>query len=330
MRNTVIRAALAALALFAIAPAYADGPGDAGPNVAAPPISPPVQSEPARAAPLPPPQGRTGTIPLNGGDVTITVPRNYRFYGPEEANAFLQRNNAVAPPGTVLGLVAPANANVRAPGTWATVVAYDPLGYVQAETSSGLSDATLEDQVREARQTQGRPFEGFAIVPAFDAGSEPSLAWAERTAEPGSAGAADFRFEQKKLGRYGVASLTSVGTADQMPEIQGASGELGAMLSFPEGRRHADFLPASDLVSTYTVPALVTGVDPSVAAAEPASTSNGAGQTGFGGLAGWFPWIALGVIVLAGVGYWLMRPRDHDDEDEDDEPPPPEQDQTAA
>jgi uncharacterized membrane-anchored protein len=264
--------------------------------------------------------------------VTLNVPRNYRFYGPEEANAFLERTNAAPPSGTVLGLVAPAGANVRAPGTWATVVSYDALGYVQAETASGLTDTTMETQVTEARRAQGRPFEGFAVEPAFDPGSEPALVWAERTAAPGAANAADFRFEQKKLGRYGVASLTSVGSADQMPDIQAAADDLSGMLSFPEGRTYGEFLAASDEVSTYTVPALVTGVDPALPAAEPAADGSGSSQTGFGGLAGWFPWIALAVVVLAGLGYWLMRPRDRtaDDDDDDDQPPPPEQDQTAA
>jgi uncharacterized membrane-anchored protein len=334
MRKFIVRAALAALALTIAAPAYSDGPGDAGPDVAAPPVNvrpQPAPTEPVRAAPIAPPQGRSGVVPLSGGALTINVPRNYRFYGPEEANAFLQRNGAAAPAGEVLGLVAPANADVRAPGTWATVVSYDAIGYVQAETASGLSDTAFEDQVREARRAQNRPFEGFAAPPAYTATATPRLVWAERAAAPGSATAADLRYEQKSLGRYGVACLTSIGAADQMPAMQAAAETLQGMMSFPEGRRHEDFLPASDSVSDYTVPALVTGVNPQAQAiAEPAADASAPGQTSFGGLAGWFPWIALGVVVLAGVGYFLMRPRHDDDDDSPEEPTSPERDQTAA
>jgi hypothetical protein len=88
------------------------------------------------------------------------------------------------------------------------------------------------------------------------------------------------------------------------------------MLSLPEGQRHADFQAASDQVSAYSVPGLVTGV----ASAQPqaiadAATTGGTGQTAFGGLSGYFPWIALGVVVLAGAGYMLMRRRKDDEDD---------------
>jgi uncharacterized membrane-anchored protein len=122
-----------------------------------------------------------------------------------------------------------------------------------------------------------------------------------------------MRFEQKSLGRHGVACLTSIGSADQLPDMQTAAADLRAMLSFPQGRRHADYQPATDPVSTYSVPGLVTGVPTPQAAALASGAASG--QTGFGGLAGWFPWIAIGIVVLGIGGYMMMRRR-RDDEDE--------------
>lgn len=309
MRKILVAAALAALALFLVAPAYADGPGDAGPDVAAPPLhaAPAQQGQPSAA-----PQGRSGVIPLSDG-LSLNVPDGYRFYSAEEAHAFMQRANAPAPNGVVYGLLARANDDIRAPGTWATVISYDAIGYVQPATASGLSDANFETQVRDARQTQSRAFEGFAAAPSFNT-EMPYLVWAERVAAPGGAGGKDLRYEQKVLGRNGVACLTSIGSADQMTEIAAAAGDLRGMLSFPEGQRHADFQAASDQVSAYSVPGLVTGVPTTEpqAVADTAST----GQTAFGGLSGYFPWIALGVVVLAGAGYMLMRRRKDDEEEE--------------
>jgi len=304
MKN-LMRAALAALALLVVVPAFADGLGDAGPDVAAPPVR--TQANAQGQAP----QGRTGIIPLGDGTVSLNVPNGYRYYSPEEAYAYLQRANAPTPNGSVLGLVARAQDNIRDPNTWATVISYDAIGYVQPQTAAGLTDANFEADVRTARQTQNRAFEGFIAQPAFDANA-PSLIWAERAAAPGSQ-AKDLRYEQKMLGREGVAALTSIGSADQLPEIQTAAADLRGMLSFGEGHRFADFQPASDRVSTYSVPGLVTGVPTPAQPQALASTTEGASQTTFGGLAGWFPWIALGVIVLAIAGFMLTRRRKDDE-----------------
>jgi len=305
MRKKLTHALAAALAMFFVTPALADGPGDAGPDVAAPPV---------RAQPIPPasaaaPQGRTGAITLD--DVAFNVPAGYTFYPASEALAYLQRNSAATPPGAVLGLIARTGADVRYPGVWATVVSYDAIGYVQSETAAGLADANFESSVRDARTLQNRPFEGFAETPSFNAETQ-RLVWAERAARPGAQGA-DLRHEIKALGRYGVAGLTTIGSADQMGDIVTASAGLSGALSFPAGRTHADFEAAADQVSAFNVPGLVTGVasQPNVAAA----TTEG-GQTGFGGLAGWFPWIAVGAIGLAIAGYMLMRSRRGDEEEE--------------
>lgn len=314
MRKNLMRAMIAALALAVAAPASADGPGDAGPDVAAPPVrqTAPPPPPPPSAQQAPTAAGRTGIIALNNNEVALNIPAGYRFYSAEEAYAYLQRNNAAAPTGTVLGLIARNGVDIRAPGTWATVLSYDAIGYVQPETASGLADTNFEADVRAARSQQNRSFEGFIANPSFET-ADPQLVWAERAAAPGTQGP-DLRYEQKELGRYGVACLTSIGSADQMPEITAAAADLGAMLSFPAGKRHADFQPANDQVSAYSVPGLVTGLAIAQGVADPASTSS-EGQTGFGGLAGWFPWIALGVIVLAAAGYLVMRRRRDDNLD---------------
>jgi uncharacterized membrane-anchored protein len=311
MRKMLTHAVIAAIACFVTAPAFADGPGDAGPDVAAPPVRAAPTQPNAEPAAL---QGQSGVIPLGNGELSLNVPDGYVFYPAAEAHAYMQRTNTTAPNGAVFGLLARRGDDVRAPGTWATVISYDAIGYVQPETASGLSDANFEESVRTARSEQSRPFEGFAAQPAFDAAA-PNVIWAERVAAPGSQGP-DLRYEQKMLGRYGVACLTSIGSADQMPDITAAAAQLRGMLTFPEGRRHSDFQAASDEVSAYSVPGLVTGVAASTALAESAA-GDGGGQTAFGGLSGWFPWIALGVVVLAGAGYMLMRRRGGDDDEEE-------------
>jgi uncharacterized membrane-anchored protein len=304
MRKKLTHVMAALMAMVLAAPAFADGNGSAGPDVAAPPVN----AAPTQPSAEPVADGRSGIIPLDDSGISLNVPDGYRFYAAPEAQAFLQRSGAAAPNGAVFGLLARAGDDIRQPGTWATVISYDAIGYVQPETAAGLSATSFEDDVRGARRTQGRVFEGFAEAPGFNADT-PHLVWAERAAGPGSQGK-DLRYEQKVLGRYGVAGLTSIGSADQMPEITAAAEALRGMLSFNPGARHADFLPASDQVSSYSVPGLVTGVPSATPQALAESATAPAGQTAFGGLPSYFPWVALGVIVLAIAGYMMLRRRE--------------------
>ena len=300
---------LAAALLFALGlatGAYADGHGNAGRDIAAPPThTAPVQQQSA-------PQGRTGQISLQNGQLSLNVPHGWKFYSSEEAFAFLQRTSSAAPSGSVLGLLARDGVNPRQSGSWATVVSYDEIGYVQPQTASGLTDASFEQTVRDARHAQSRAFEGFAAQPAFDT-SLPTLAWAEHTAAPGTGGA-DLRIEKKFLGRKGVATLTSVGAADQQTDMQKGNDELTPSLTFTQGYTQADFQAASDQVSTYSVPGLVTGVPTSAAPPQALADNTSSSQTSFGGLSGMFPWIALGVIALAGAGFMLTRRKKPEDD----------------
>ena len=307
MRRTITQ--LAAAILFALGfatAAYADGRGNAGRDIAAPPL----HAAPAQQQSMP--QGRTGQISLQNGELSLNVPHGWKFYSAEEAYAFLQRTNSAAPGGSVLGLLARDGVNPRQAGSWATVVSYDEIGYVQPESASGLADASFEQSVRDARRAQNRPFEGFAVQPVFDT-ALPTLAWAEHQGAP-AAGGADLRMEKRFLGRKGVATLTSIGSADQQPDMQRANDELTPALTFAAGNRQADFQASTDQVSTYSVPGLITGVPTPAAAPQALADNAGASQTSFGGLAGMFPWIALGVIVLAGAGFMLTRKKKPDDE----------------
>lgn len=297
--------ALAAAALLLLSsPAFADGHSKPGPDVAEPPVhAAPLQPANTQPAATAGPQGQSGQISLHNGDLSLNVPDGWKFYSADEARAFLARANAATPSGDILGMLAPANERVDAPDSWACVLSYDAIGYVRADSAGGLSAANFEDDVKSARTNQHRPFEGFAIQPAFD-NAGLNLTWAERTAPP-AAGGKDFRHEQKALGRQAVVGFTSIGTADQMPEITAAAPAMLAMLTFPEGQRYADFNASADRVSNYSVPGLITGVA-SVVAAPPAEAEQTAPA---GGINAIYVWVAAGVAALAGAGYLLTRRR---------------------
>lgn len=325
MRKFKAAGAVLAAALLA-SPGFADAPRVDTPDVAAPPLrAAPIQPAPAAApqaqpAATPAPAGQTGAITLPPGtSLQLTVPAGYRFYGPDQARAFLQRNNAATPPGEVLGLIAPSSTDIQSPDAWATIIAYDPIGYVPSDGQDALADPGFDAVVRAARVGANRPFEGFALTPAYvDAGA--NLTWAERSAAPG-AGGRDLRHEVRILGRRGVACFTSVGSADQMGAMTAAAPDLVAMLRFSPGAGHVDYAEG-DQRSNYDLAGLVTNlpIASENLTAEGASLDGPASGAGGGaGLQGYYPWIALGVAALAGVGYFVMRRfrRREDDEGDD-------------
>ncbi|MES1198409.1 MAG: DUF2167 domain-containing protein [Pseudomonadota bacterium] len=296
--RTFIAALCVAFAAFAAAPAFADGHGKASPNVA----EPALHAGPVAAPSQVPLTGRSGRITLDHG-LSLNVPTGWKFYPPPVARNFLQRANAAAPNGDILGLLAPASERVDANDAWACVVSYGAIGYVRPETANGLFDPNFENDVKNARASQNRPFEGFATQPAFNANAA-VLTWAERTAAPG-VGGRDLRYEQKALGRQAVVGFTSLGTADQMPAITSAQPVLLGMLSFPDGQHYSNYNPATDQLSSYGLPGLITGVAVTqVAQAAPAQPE----QSG-GGINGIYIAIAAGVVAAAGAGWWFLSRR---------------------
>lgn len=318
------------LAALMASPAFADGRPAATPDVAAPPVrtAPPPTEAPVRAQPIAPaepaatptPVGQTGSISLPADTgLALTVPNSYRYYDAAQAQAFAQRNGAAIPAGNIVGLLLPAGVSPTAQDAWGTIVAYQPIGHVPTDGAARLTDPALEAEVRAARTGANRPFEGFAVPPAF-AEAGPNLNWAERSAVPG-AGGRDLRHEVRLLGRNGVASLTTIGSADQMPAVAAAADEMLRMVAFGAGQRHGDFVAASDTASTWDLASLVTGVQPGSeqALVADAASAGGGEAAGSGGmLGGAFPWIAGGVIVLAGAGYLVARAMGRNRREDDD------------
>ncbi len=347
-----VTAAACALALACGAGlAWADGPPETppyrpppAPAAQAAPLRPaPVQVAPApaqapvRAAPLQrqsaapapaAPAARAGQISLADGAVTLTVPAGFELLSPAEAQAYLQRAGAPAPRGDILGLVAPVGVATTSADFWGSVLAYEALGYVPPDNAAALTAPAFEGAVRTARTSAARGFERFETAPAFSPAG--ALSWAERTAPDGPA-TRNIRHEQRALGRGGVASLTSVVRANQLGQLVAAMPAFMQGLSFPAGQRYGD-ATASDRRAAVDLPGLVTG-EQNVASAAAATgqgfvQTNAGGQAGGAGLQGLFPWIALGVIALAALGWFAMGRRDraadsddYDDEDEADERP---------
>ena len=290
----------------------------AAPAQPAPAAAPAAATAAPAAAPAAAAAPRTGAITLADGAVVVTTPAGFEFWPAAEAQAYLQRANAPAARGQVQGMLAPAGSRPTQANFWGTVVAYEPIGHVAADSAPGLQAASFEADVRAARTAEQRGFEGFAAQPAFDPAGA-SLSWAERSAAT-AANARDLRHEQRVLGRAGVVSLTTVARNDQLGAINAAAPDMLGSVAFPAGRRYADFIAQTDPASSYDLPGLITGRQSEVATAAGAQGLAAVPEKTQGaGIQGWFPWIAVGVVVLAVLGWFVMGRRNKDVEEDDAE-----------
>jgi uncharacterized membrane-anchored protein len=257
--------------------------------------------------------------------VQFTTPAGYQFYSADDARAFLQRAGAAPPEGQVLGMVGPSGQQPTAADFWGAVISYQDIGYVPSTRADALSAADFESQTRAARAAAGRPFEAFAVQPAFDPAA-PSLSWGERTAAD-APGVRNLRHEIRVLGRSGVSGVTVVARNDQLGQVVSAAPALQSMLAYPAGQRYGD-RAVGDRTAALDVPGLITGAAAQPAVVAEAASAEGAApaaaKSGLfsGGIGSVLPWVAAGVVLLAGLGWYIAgrspRPDDDFDDDEDD------------
>jgi hypothetical protein len=276
---------------------------------------------------------------LADGALILNVPKGYFFLPASEAMAHLRRINASTPSGNVLGLLAPDGSRPTDEGFWGAVVSYNPTGYVAPERADRFRAPDFLQEVRESRiGNQPKP-DSFALLPGFDP-TRSGAGWAEQMAAPANAGAnaRTLRYEQRLLGRQGVAGMTIDARADQLSAVSAAAPSMFAMMSFAPGKAYSDYATGKDPAPQFDLPSLLTN-KPRAAATSPNATVAGGGEVKGGGFTAppattgatnasvepanageapnafmalvrqpWFPFLGIGLVVLA-IAPWLLGRR---------------------
>jgi uncharacterized membrane-anchored protein len=320
--------------LFAVSPAWADGPG---------PDDPRYGTRPAILAPKPGQEafvkGQTGQFNLAGGEIRLTVPQGYLFYPASEAKAHLQRIGAPAPNGEVLGMVALAQGPRPVDDNfWGAIISFEPIGYVAEERANRFVSADFLQEVQAARgNAQGRQLQAFALPPAHDPNRH-IVSWTEQYPATTQTARA-LRNEQRLLGRRGVAGTTVVARPDQMPTVNAAAPYMLNMIAFAPDRTYSSYKPSADPAAIYDLPGVIsrkpkpTGAAATAAAAPPPTATPAAPATQQSALAPttqpstlspssaqaeengdalapllrWMPWVGGGLLLLALVPLLVGR-----------------------
>jgi uncharacterized membrane-anchored protein len=309
-------AGLAALAVLAVTGAPALGDADS-----------PGQSLPRSEV-----KAQTGVVRsanLGDGSVHLDLTNGYTFIQTKDVQPILNTMKAPAPTMPMLGAVAPAGKRPGQADYWLAVLTYQPIGNVPETGNDEMTSMSFINNVKASRPANP-PLEIFAVAPSYDYSGSKTLTWGEKYT-PTNAAPNSLRYEQRVLGRSGVAGITLIARPNALDKARQEGKAVRSMLTFNLGQRYADFRPSTDKVAQYNLPGLIDG-KPRVAAqtavaasVTPPADSSGTPMT----LADFMPggkymgvsFVAAGLLAL-GVLYGLVKFIFTGNEDKKKGPPP--------
>ncbi len=209
-----------------------------------------------------------GTIDLRGGLATLSVPTNFNYLGPDDAETVLVKLWHNPPQSQKpLGLLIPAGMTPMSSNVWVVTINYSEDGYVKDTDAGKINYDDLLKQMQKGiaaankqRQDQGYraiTLVGWAAPPRYDAATH-KLYWAKELKVDGETDHT-LNYSIRMLGRKGVLELNAIASIEQFHEIDQQTPQILSMVDFKEGNRYADFDPKVDKVATYGLAALVLG-----------------------------------------------------------------------
>ena len=209
-----------------------------------------------------------GQIDLRGGLATLSVPKEFNFLGPDDAETVLVKLWGNPPADDKpLGLLIPAGMTPLSTNCWVVTIDYNEDGFVKDDDASKINYDDLLKEMQtgiaahnKARQEQGYPaitLLGWAAPPHYDAATH-KLYWAKALKFEGAADDT-LNYSIRMLGRKGVLELNAIASVNQFAEIDARTPQILGMVDFKEGNRYADFDPKVDKVAKYGIATLVAG-----------------------------------------------------------------------
>lgn len=210
---------------------------------------------------------QTGEILLPDAKATLTVPENFYYLNPTDAQTVLVDIWGNPPSELTLGMLFPADMTPFDSGSWAVTIEYEEDGYVSDADADKIEYSDLLKQMQadtrsasKERVKQGYPaieLVGWAAQPYYDATSH-KLHWAKEISFDGD-DLNTLNYNIRVLGRKGVLVLNFIAGMDQKAVIDSNLDTVLAMAEFNDGARYGDFNPDIDQVAAYGLGALVAG-----------------------------------------------------------------------
>lgn len=208
-----------------------------------------------------------GEIALPGGVAKLTVPENFYYLSPQDAERVLTEAWGNPAGSETLGMLFPEEMTPLDRGAWGVTIEYSEDGYVDDEDAKDIDYGDmLKDMQSETRDGNEdrvaagfEPIElvGWAAQPYYDNMSH-KLHWAQEL-KFGAADENTLNYNIRVLGRKGYLRMNFIADMEQLPEIQRNLDTVLAMAEFNDGYRYDQFNPEYDKLAAYGIGGLVAG-----------------------------------------------------------------------
>jgi len=211
---------------------------------------------------------QSGEIDLRGGLAKLSLPPEFSYLGPDDAETVLTKVWGNPPSDTKpLGMLMPTGMSPLSSNAWAVTIDYSEEGYVKDDDAAKINYDDLLKKMQtgvagenQERTKQGYPaitLIGWAAPPRYDAATH-KLYWAKHLKVDGS-DEDTLNYSIRILGRHGVLELNAIAGISQFDAIDKQTPQILGMVDFKGGSRYADFDPKTDKVAKYGIAALVAG-----------------------------------------------------------------------
>lgn len=210
---------------------------------------------------------KTGTIELESGNATITVPGGFRYLDKQQSMYVLTDLWGNPADSSILGMLVPENRGVLDTNSWVFTISFDEIGYVKDDDADDIDyDDLLKEQQEEfkainperiANGYEPIEFIGWASAPHYDKDKK-ILHWAKEL-KFGTNSLNTLNYNLRVLGRKGVFMLNAIASMNELPEVESNIDKVIGSVEFKDGHKYSDFLPDVDNVATWTIGGLVAG-----------------------------------------------------------------------
>jgi uncharacterized membrane-anchored protein len=207
-----------------------------------------------------------GEIKLNEIGV-LNVPQGFGFLDSDQARFVLETLWGNPEDSTVMGLIVPDGRGVMANNSWAFIITFDEMGYVEDDDATDIDYDDLLEEMKTETVTESdtrvqlgyssMELIGWASKPFYDS-EKKVLHWAKEF-KFGDSEANTLNYNVRILGRKGVLVMNAVSSMNELSEVQNNIAPVLSSFTYAEGSAYSDFNPEIDEVAAWTIGGLVAG-----------------------------------------------------------------------